>query len=188
MDRNQRRKYRSWQHRRTIGQPMTIKFFNTFGDRAAFALYALPRNPFNAAIMIGTFVLFSWIVLRPAVPPNHSVAHQTLTFILAEIFVAALILVFWVGLVFVATLFNRNKLHQVERTVILKDELLIIETEFGKSEIKWNAIQRLGRIRKHLFLCLGKDSGIVIPSRAFEKPSQWEEFYEFCKGKTDLKK
>ena len=163
---------------------MTIKFFNTFGDRLAYALYALPRNPFTALIMVGTFVFFVWSALLPAIPAEGSVPHQTLTFILAEVFVAGVVIAFWVALVFVATLCNWNKLLRAERTVTLRNDLIFTETEFGKTEIKWNAIQKTARTRTRLFLCLGKDSAIVIPRRAFEKISQWEEFYEFCKKQT----
>ncbi|MGH9847652.1 MAG: YcxB family protein, partial [Blastocatellia bacterium] len=50
---------------------------------------------------------------------------------------------------------------------------------------RWDSVRKISRTRRHIFLFIAQYGALVIPRRAFQTGSQWELFYEFCRGKAE---
>jgi hypothetical protein len=73
----------------------------------------------------------------------------------------------------------------VERTVTLCEDKFTSESVLSHAAYQWAVVQKLVRKRNHIFLYFSKDSAMIIPRRAFEDPTAWDEFYAYCRRKTE---
>lgn len=164
---------------------MTISYTNTFSDRLAFVRYHFPRSPLLLIFFVGLILQFTFYCAVPAIPNEASKFVQVIVFIVLEgIFIGGFILI--ISVVAILSLISRrNKTLLGARKITLGEEVIITESSFSRSEIKWPTIQKLARTSRYVFLYVNQASALVIPRRDFEPADQWEAFYAFCKRKTE---
>ena len=80
---------------------------------------------------------------------------------------------------------RRNKTLLTEHTITLAEGYFIEETAYGKTDHKWSAVQKLARTRRHTFIYIAQYAAHVLPRRAFRDDTEWEAFYELCKGRIE---
>lgn len=166
---------------------MTITYRNNFRDRLAFIAYHLLRNPATLVIAIGAFLFFTYETAIPAarsLPTDTPVFFQIIVFILIESLLVFFFVAVWAAFILLAMISRRNKPLYCKRTLTLQDEMYVTESEYGKSETRWQIVQKLVRTRAHIFMYVNQENAVVIPRRAFETPAQWNAFYDFCKQRT----
>jgi hypothetical protein len=163
---------------------MKITYHNTVRDRLAFAAFHLPRSPMIILITVGFFLFITFESIIPDIPKDKSLAFQIFYVIIAEAIQASIIFAVWTVIVLVGTISKKNKTLAAERTLTFSEDSFVSDTSFAHSEYKWPMVQKLARTGSHIFLYLNKDSAVIVPRRAFESSSQWDEFYDYCQSKT----
>jgi YcxB-like protein len=166
---------------------MTITFLQKFHDRLAFAAYRTPRNPLILIMAIGFFLLFTFQFIVPPMrssPANTPEIVKIIIFVIMEMLLASFLLVFLAVITLLGAISTRNKPMFCEKKITLGDEAIFTESPYGRSEIQWQAVQKLARTRRYIFMYMNQDSALVIPRRAFENSTQWNNFYEICRQKT----
>jgi YcxB-like protein len=163
---------------------MTITYRNKFRDWLAFQAYCAPRNPVIILTSIGFFLFVTSQIVLPAMR-GASAGVSMFACVICFIFVELLLIAFIVGFLAIITvlpmIFPRDKQLYCERTLATGGESLFTESEYGRSETKWSVVRKLVRTRSYIFLVLGQHNAFVVPRTAFDKPAQWDDFYEVCK-------
>ena len=166
---------------------MTISFRNTFGDRFAFLAYHAPRNPLLLLMSAAFFLMVTFMTLVPAfqqMPHDKPAAVRVIAFIILELMLVCFIVALWAVLALLTMISRRNKPFICQKTITLGDEGFIVESQYGRSETRWTAVQKLARTRTRFFIYLGQASALVIPRRAFENKTNWDAFYDYCRERT----
>jgi hypothetical protein len=165
---------------------MKVTYRNAFRDRLAFAAYALPRKPLFVLIVVGTFLLFTFESVIPAVRSSrsHGPVVTAIAFVILELVLALLLAAVYTAVIVIAMVSRMNKPLRCERTVTIGNEGFVTESEYGRSETRWSLVQKLGRTRRHIFLYLSGDSAVMVPRRAFDSTADWDTFYEICRRST----
>src|SRR5262249_11507836 len=104
--------------------------------------------------------------------------------VVLELLLICAMVVFWTVITLLTMISRRNKIFFCQKTMTLANDAFIGESQYGKSETRWTAVQKLARTRNHLFIYLGQELALVIPRRAFENTQQWDAFYNFCAERT----
>jgi hypothetical protein len=91
-----------------------------------------------------------------------------------------------VGFTFITTLSKRNKTMLSKQTITLTEPVMICESEFSKSEVKWTAIQRIIRSGNYIYLYISELGALLIPKRAFSSLVEWNEFLRYCREKSGV--
>jgi hypothetical protein len=169
---------------------MTITFRNKFGDRMAFAAYHLPRNPLMILMLGGGFLLLTFGGVLPAARQDvgHGIVVKTIVFIIAELFLAFVMISLLALLILLGMVSRKNKTFYAQKTVTISDDGLFGESEYGKSEIRWKMVQKLARTRNYIFIYLSAEGAWVIPRRAFGNAAERDAFYDICTRNVDLSK
>jgi hypothetical protein len=162
---------------------MKIAYRNTVRDQLAFAAYHFPRSPMMLFMTIGFLLLTSYLSVIPGIPKDKSLAFQISYLLFCEVVLVFFIVVFCTVIVLAGIISRKNKPLVAERTVSFGEDSFISESSYARSEYRWPMVQKLGRTRNHAFLYFNKNAAMIVPRRAFENASQWDEFYEFCKSK-----
>ena len=166
---------------------MTLSYRNTFRDRLAFAAYHVPRNPLVLLMAVGFFLLVTFTSLVPAVrdlPADKPAFVRVLAFIFVELLLVLLIIAFWGVIILLTMISRRNKPFFCDKTITLGEEVFVGESQYGRSETRWTMVQKLARTRRYIFIYLSQENAIVLPRRAFESSTQWDEFYDICDQRT----
>jgi hypothetical protein len=137
-------------------------------------------------VSAGFFLLATFGSVLPAVREvKAETPLQIFSKVIGFIVCEALIVVFFVAMMAIVTLLSlisrRNKPLYCEKTITLGETHYIGESEYGMSEVRWAMVQKLARTRNHIFIYLSADNAVVIPRRAFESSTQWDEFYNVCR-------
>lgn len=71
-------------------------------------------------------------------------------------------------------------------TVTLKadDDGFNMTNAKADSRIAWGAVKRINRFREHLILWTSRQTGLVLPERAFASKAEADAFYDFAMEKT----
>jgi hypothetical protein len=136
-------------------------------------------QPVVLVFFAGLFTVISYRNWQ-AIPPDKTLLVKFITFIILEI-----IPVLWITAVlglylFFIILSRRNKTLLVEQTITLNEDNMISQSEYGRSEITWKAVQRVVRTRNYLFLYLSQVGACLIPKRAFNSKEECDNFVNFC--------
>jgi hypothetical protein len=170
-----------------IACAMTITFRNTFRDRLGFAAYHLPRNPFIIVISIILFLMLTFGTVIPAVregPTGESKLVRAVAFVFVEALLMVLIGAMWTAITVLTMISRRNKPLVCERTITLREDAFVTESEYGRSETRWTIVQKLARTRRYILMYVAQASAVVIPRRAFASSTQWDAFYDYCMHRT----
>jgi len=166
---------------------MKISYRNTFFDHLAFNVHYLPRNPVLMLMMVGLFIHITFTGIVPAVSKLPGGVVTFMTFITMELILALSIVLLVAIPIVLLLVFRRisrkNRTFFCEITITLCQETFVVESQYSKSEVKWDMVQKLARTRKHIFIYSSQESALIIPRRVFEGTTQWNEFYGICKQK-----
>jgi YcxB-like protein len=169
---------------------MNISFENKFKDIFAFNLYTLMRSPLVLVSILVIFVMLGWPIASPLL---SKLAQETdviriivgvMILLLFELVLLCAILAFWILLTLLSIMSKKNKTFLTQRTIILGEDTILSESEYARAEVKWMAIQKIGRTNSYLYLYTGNNAAMVIPRRAFPNVEQWNAFHEFCTHRT----
>ncbi|MGD1019302.1 MAG: YcxB family protein [Verrucomicrobiia bacterium] len=164
---------------------MTVSYKNRLRDTAAFWLYHCSHSPVLIGALVIFYVALNYNIIFPAMPAVPKGGTNLVAWLLTLMIVETLLVVLAVGgfaLIAVLTFVSpKNKTVLGQRTITLGTEGFVSESQYSRSEVKWIAVQKLARTRRHLFLYISQHSGFVIPRRAFQGGQQWDEFYERCR-------
>jgi hypothetical protein len=90
----------------------------------------------------------------------------------------------WTAITVLTMISRRNKPLLCERTITLREDAFVTESEYGRSETRWTIVQKLARTRRHILVYVAQASALVIPRRAFASSAQWDAFYGYCRQRT----
>jgi YcxB-like protein len=171
---------------------MKITYRNGFRDWLAFQAYCAPRNPIIILTSVGFFLFATFEVVLPAMHGAAGVPlfASVIAFILVELLLIAFILGFLAAITIIPMISRGgNKLLYCERTLSTGAETFFTESEYSRSETQWSVVQKLVRTSSHIFMFMGQHSAFVVPRRAFEDTTEWEEFYQECQeNKSEAKR
>jgi hypothetical protein len=89
------------------------------------------------------------------------------------------------GLV-ISNIGKMNKTVLTDSSIILNDDVIITETKYLRSEVKWSAVQKLARTRTHIFMYVLQHGALTIPRRAFTNDEAYEQFWSACRAKVKV--
>ena len=156
---------------------MTISYENKFRDLVAFNFHNVIRSPITLVCWAAVLVLMCQLAYQA------SKAEQMLVRMIVVIVMATIVLLVFLTLYglmsFVSMISRKNRTLLTQNTLTLTEEFLISESEYGRSETKWKAVQKLVRKRNYLFIYVAQYSALVIPRRAVPDPD-WDIIHDFC--------
>ncbi len=157
-------------------------------DFLKFNLHQSLHSPINLVVMAIVFLGFGYSFL--AVFKNeHSIAIQILTYIILTILPLVFYLLFLIIIFGINSLSKKNKTHYAETEVTYNTNGIISESKYGKSEFKWNIIQKIRESKNYFMIYVSQNSAIVIPKRIFSSKNDFTEFAKFINSKyVDLSK
>ena len=165
---------------------MRITYRNKLLDIIAFNIYHQLHSPILLGVLGLCLVVIArsiWSIVSEA-QSEYSVLVQIITFtILQGVCVAAGV----VGILLYLILANMSRMNKgllSECTITLGPEFITTESQLSRSELKWNAIQKIRRTSSHLFLYISQHGAIVIPKRVFNSDAASEEFWLLCQEQT----
>ena len=164
---------------------MKISYCNNFLDLIRFNIFHVSRAP----IPLGAFgFLFlgltqiSWEgVAKSSV---DSTPFKILFFFILEALWVILIAFFALLIIILSNLSKMNKTVLTDTVLTLGSDGITSESQFGRSQLKWNAIQKVVRNRSYIFMYVAQHGALVIPRRAFSTSDQWEQFWLMCQAKS----
>ena len=167
---------------------MTITYRNGFRDWLAFQVYCAPRNPIIILTSMGFFLFATFEVVLPATRETAAtvpLAACVIGFIAVELLIIIFILAFLAAITILPMMFPGNKLLYCKRTLTTGGASFFTESDFSRSETKWTVVRKLVRTRSYIYMFLGQHNALVVPRRAFEKQTHWDDFYQVCKENKD---
>jgi hypothetical protein len=66
------------------------------------------------------------------------------------------------------------------RTAIFSDKSLIVVSEMGRVELKWEAMDRVEEVRDTTYLFITKASAIILPRRGFDRDEDYVRARDFA--------
>jgi len=163
---------------------MAVVYKNTFGDLLSFHFYHYVRSP-SLYLISGAFVLLMAVTdvhQIMSLPGPH--LQRIAVLVVYELLLVVALAIFWMVVpllaVAMAWISKKNQILVAERTVQLRDDSIVVESVYYKTEIKWKALQKLARTQAYIYLYTAKSNAIVIPRRAFQNVQAWDEFFESC--------
>ena len=136
---------------------------------------------------VGFFLFITFTSMVPAVeklPADKSATVRVIAFIFVELLLAVMIVAFWAIIILLTMISRRNKPLFCDKTITLGEESFVGESQYGKSELRWTMVQKLARTKRYIFIYIGQENAVVLPRRAFESSTKWDEFYDVCKQRT----
>ena len=154
-----------------------VQYKNTFADVLWLSAYTYSHSPVTLgvySILLG-FACFS---VYTSVPDSTPLTARILTTAVIVAVFFAFVLLGTAGLVVLSLISKANRTILTQHTITLAETGLIEETEFNRTEQKWNGIPRLVRTRRHIFAYVAQHAAHVIPRRAFSDADSWDSFYK----------
>jgi hypothetical protein len=155
---------------------MTIRYKNTFADVLWFAAYTYTYSPVLLCIyaLIGVCSLYLATVSVPAEAqlPARIFAVTVLFLLILGIFFTVFAVITVLSLVSKA-----NRTILTDHSITIRDDVLVEESPFSRTEQKWTGIPRLVRTRRHIFAYISQYAAHVIPRRAFPDAQEFDRFY-----------
>jgi len=166
---------------------MKIRYENKFRDVLAFNLFMSTRSPLLHAMHLAVFVsatLLAWKV-SPALDSPMLISEAVRFIASATIGAAVLVLffAFYLSVAALAAALMKCDSLLAERAVTLGTDAVSEESFWLRTQFRWNSVRKISRTRRYIFLFIAQYGALVIPRRAFQTGTQWELFYEVCRGK-----
>ena len=153
-----------------------VRFRTTLSHLAYFSWYHMIRSP----VLIIFMYLLACFGAYQSVPPDVPIVAGIIVFTILSIiiFSALVILAFPFGFV-VTHISGKNKTIMTEHSIELYEDHFVSESQYGRSELKWDIVQKLRRTRSFIIIYVTKSSAMMIPRKAFSSDDDWDSFYRF---------
>ena len=138
----------------------------------SFAVFAL------AAMLLLLLVLGTWIEAVIAVTP---IVLLSIVLMILYQYVVVLILKIHIGL----TKNRANKPYSVHSRLEFYEDYLAEQTEMGRTETKYFAIERISVTDKAFYLHLNATMAYILPTELFDSFDELDGFLDFLKSKND---
>jgi hypothetical protein len=115
-----------------------------------------------------------------SLPPDVPIVVGIIVFVILSIimFSALIVLTFPLGFV-VTQISGKNKTIMTEHSIELYEDHFVSEDQYGRSELKWDIVQKLRRTGSFIIIYVSKNSAMMIPRKAFSSDADWHSFYRF---------
>jgi hypothetical protein len=164
---------------------MKISYRNNFLDLIRFNISHVSRTPILLGIFGFLFLVLTQISWEAVAKISvDSILFKILFFFMLEALWVILIAFFALLIIILSNLSKMNKTVLTDTILTLGSDGITSESQFGRSELKWNAIQKVVRNRSYIFMYVVQHGAIVIPRRAFGTSDQWEQFWLMCQAKS----
>ena len=160
---------------------MELKFKNTYSDIFSFSFYHLIRSPLNIIINLILFLVFTYTAFDIVSAIDNKIIVKIIVFIFFEIIILLFIYLYLFIISILSMISRKNKPFLAERKMVFNDSQISAESEYGKSEYKWNIIQKLKQNRKYIFIYVSQHSAYIIPKNIFESKNEVLSFLEYIK-------
>jgi hypothetical protein len=115
-----------------------------------------------------------------SLPPDVPIVAGIIVFAILSIIMFSALLVLSFPFAFVLTqISGKNKTIMTEHSIELYEDHFLLETQYGRSEFKWDIVQKLRRTRSFIIIYVSKNSALMIPKKAFSSDADWHSFYRF---------
>ena len=164
---------------------MKISYRNTFLDIIRFSIFQSLRSP----IVLGAFGFLLLVMTQitwegVAESSVDSLFIKILFFTIAEALWVFLMALFALLIILLSNISKMNKTVLADKVITLGSDGITSESQYGHSELKWNAMQKAVRTRSYIFIYLMQHGAIVIPRRAFNSNDESEQFWLICQAKS----
>jgi hypothetical protein len=162
-----------------------ISYRNKFLDILRFSIFHYSRSP----IVLGAFGFLLLVLTQitwegVAESSVDSIFIKILFFTFVEALWVFLIAFFALLIIILSNISKMNKTVLADTVLTLGSDGITSESQYGRSELKWNAIQKAVRTRSYIFIYLMQHGAIVIPRRAFSTNDEREQFWLICQAKS----
>lgn len=143
------------------------------------------------------FILFMIIAFKPTwqsvirLAADRSQTYQIILFLVSFLVPLAFLFVIFVLLLFIMNKYKNVKTIYTDKTIFagsevqirIEDDAIISESGQFRSEVNWSEIQRINKTRGHIIIFVSQHRNLIIPKRAFERPSDFDVFWSVAKSK-----
>lgn len=159
---------------------MTVRYANTIPDLLAFNAYTFTHTPVMLGIAgfgIATVTYANFLTFA-----DMGLSWPTaITFLIFEAGVLGFLLAVIALMLALVVIVSHTKVSRAEHIISLADDVFTEKTEYNKTEHQWNAVQKVSRTKKRLFIYVGSTFfAHIVPRRAFADDGEWNAFCEFC--------
>ena len=153
-----------------------VRFRTTLSHLAYFSWYHIIRSP----VFIIFIYLLACIGAYQSLPPDVPIVVDIIVFVIVSIIMFSALIVLTFPLAFVVTqISGKNKTIMTEHSIELCEDHFVTGSEYGRSELKWDIVQKLRRTRSFIIIYVSKNSALMIPRKAFSSNDDWDSFYRF---------
>jgi hypothetical protein len=89
--------------------------------------------------------------------------------------------------IFLISFSRNNETMLAEQKWVISDDLIVYETEYSRSEIKWIALKRVVSVGGYAFLYFSQMGACLISRKAFVSQQDWKQFINTCRSKIHKK-
>jgi hypothetical protein len=153
-----------------------VRFKTTLSHLAYFSWYHTIRTP---ALIIVIYLL-ACIGAYHSLPPDVPIMVDIIVFVILSTIMFSALIVLAFPLAFVTTqISGKNKTMMTEHSIELYEDHFVSEDQYGRSELRWDIVQKLRRTRSFIIIYISKNSAMMIPRKAFSSDADWHSFYRF---------
>ncbi len=164
---------------------MRITFRNKLFDIVIFNAYQLFQSPIVVGVLALCLVVNAWSFwdIVSEATSKYSILIRITTFVILQ---GACIIAGGATILLLLILTNISRMNKnllAEHTLTLEPDFITAESQSSRSELKWDAVQKIRRTPSHLFIYLSQHGAIVIPNRTFNSDADKNEFWQYCQTK-----
>ena len=153
-------------------------------DVISTVFYTSLRNKFMWAFSIfcvGIWHAIGYVGLWALGFPVQETAQHTLSFFLWTIFVFAFSSILGASTLLLNPKWRQGRIG--EHTITVTDTHIIEETEFNKTQVSWDSVDKLTKGRSSIFITYSGTEVFPFPSRCFQSKAAWDNFYAILREK-----
>ncbi len=163
---------------------MKVSYRNKWLDIISFNIFHLSRSPILLGglgiclIVIGSV---NWQIASDSTT-KYSQLVKIVVFVILQISCVSVIVLIALLIIVLSNISKMNKTVLADTVLTLGSAGITSESQYARSELKWDAVQKLARTRSHIFLYIMQHGAIVIPKRAFSTNDEWDQFWLACQA------
>ena len=161
---------------------MKVSYRNKLLDIIIFNIFHLSRSPIMLGILAILLTVIGWSNWQTAA--EYSQLVKILVFAILQLLCVAVLLLLMLLTLILSNISKMNKTVLADTDITLGPDYITSESKYSRSELRWDAVQKLVRTRSHLFIYVMQHGAIVIPRRAFNTDDAWEQFWLACQART----
>ncbi|MHB9071734.1 MAG: YcxB family protein [Sedimentisphaerales bacterium] len=155
---------------------MKISYKTTFRDLILFSWYHQTRSLGLVCFFLLVAGSINWGSMK-RLSENHGHAVVFLTWIITTAVWFSGIFIFGFLLSVLSEISKKNKTLMVNNTIELTADSIILENNYGRSEVKWSIIQKLKCTKHFIYIYVAKSQAFIVLNRAFINKQDWNTFY-----------